>query len=379
MPPDPPPVDALPPPLPRVVSLADLLRERTPRLIATPAIALLQIAIFCVMVWASGEVSFSSPTLIRWGGQFAPAIGDGEWWRLLTPMVLHGHPLHIALNTVLLWQLGGYVERLLGAIVFTIVYVLCGVIASVVSLQFHASTNVSVGASGAVFGLAGILLAVAFAGSRSPGQGLGTMLGDLRGSLVSFVVYNAIAGVMLPRIDNAAHGGGLVGGLVLGWLVGRRSFEARPSPLRTLVPIALTALLAAGEVHLLAARHDLATEQARFMRVDAQAVETLQAVVQDIDVRRRPSPDAADHLERAVMPAIRDARARAVALAGTAGERQDAAAARAWTTYLEAYEDAWRLRVRGLRENNRELLIVGRDRERDAYRVLSAALARLRR
>jgi rhomboid protease GluP len=249
--PDPTPDDAFPP-LPPPLTLAEVLRARTPWLIATPAIALLQVAVFVAMTVTTGDAAFESSTLIDWGGQYAPGIADGDWWRFLTPMVLHGHFLHVALNTVLLWQLGAYVERLLGPIVFTIVYVLCGVIASVVSLQLHPSTDVSIGASGAVFGLAGVLLAVAVAGGRGAGHRLGAMLGELRGSLITFLVYNAIAGVVLPRIDNAAHGGGLVGGLALGWFVGRHAFEARPSPARTLLPIALTVLLAAGQMYLLA-------------------------------------------------------------------------------------------------------------------------------
>jgi rhomboid protease GluP len=254
--PDPPTPHAFPPgpPLPPPLTLAEMLQARTPRLIATPAIALLQVAVFVAMSWATGDVAFEPSTLVAWGGQFAPAIAAGEWWRFLTPMVLHGNLLHIAFNTLLLWQLGGYVERLLGAGVFLIVYVLCGVIATVVSLQLHASGQVSVGASGAVFGLAGVLLAVAFAGGRGAGHRLGAMLGELRGSLVTFVIYNAIAGVVLPQIDNAAHAGGLAGGLALGWFVGRHSLQARPAASRTLLPIALTVLLAAGEMYGLMVR-----------------------------------------------------------------------------------------------------------------------------
>src|SRR5690349_12392729 len=112
---DPPPDDT---PQPPPLTLAELLHARTPRLIATPAIAALQIAIFGVMTARTLDVVFDPPTLIAWGGQYAPAIADGEWWRFLTPMVLHQHFLHLGLNTILLWQLGAYVERLLGPVVF---------------------------------------------------------------------------------------------------------------------------------------------------------------------------------------------------------------------------------------------------------------------
>ena len=205
-----------------------MLRARQPRVIVTPAILAAIVAIFGVMVAVSGEIAFSPLTLVRWGAQFGPAVASGEWWRLLSAMWLHAHPLHLALNALFLWQFGSYVERLLGPVVFLIVYLLAGVVASAVSLQFQGSSGLSVGASGALFGLVGVLLTVAMT-SRGRG-GLGEMLAELRPNLISIVVVNLILGFMVRGIDNAAHIGGLAGGLVLGWLVGRHSLDSTPSP-----------------------------------------------------------------------------------------------------------------------------------------------------
>ena len=137
---------------------------------------------------------------------------------------LHAHPLHLALNAIFLWRFGGYVERLLGP---------AGLpdrlpcwpawSRSAVSLQFQASNGLSVGASGALFGLVGVLLTVAMT-SRGSG-GLGEMVAELRPNLISVVVANLILGFLVQGVDNAAHIGGLAGGLVLGWLVGRHSLE----------------------------------------------------------------------------------------------------------------------------------------------------------
>ena len=87
-------------------SLQEMLRARQPRVIVTPAILAVIVAIFGVMVAVSGEVAFSSLTLVRWGAQFGPAVADGQWWRLLSAMWLHAHPLHLALNALFLWRFG---------------------------------------------------------------------------------------------------------------------------------------------------------------------------------------------------------------------------------------------------------------------------------
>jgi membrane associated rhomboid family serine protease len=371
------PLDPLPDdqPQPPPLTLTELLQARTPRLIATPAIALLQIALFGVMTLAALDVAFQTSSLIARGGQSAPAIADGEWWRFLTPMVLHGGVLHLALNTVLLWQLGGYVERLLGPLVFTIVYVLCGVIATVVSLQLHPSGLVSIGASGAVFGLAGVLLTVAFAGGRGAGHRLGAMLGELQGSLISFIVYNAIAGVVLPRIDNAAHAGGLIGGLALGWLVGRHSLAARPTVALTLLPMALTVLLAAAEMHLLASRHDVPMERHWFDQMNARARAALVTAVQDVDAGRQTPEQAAAGLERTVAPSLREARERAARLQ-RAGEGRPTIDTLAWSAFVAAEADVWQMRFEGLPPPMRQLLAQANHREQDARRTLDETLAR---
>jgi rhomboid protease GluP len=209
-------------------SLADLLLARRPRLVVTPAIIAVDVAVFGAMVAQSGGVLFPPATLVRWGGLFPVLVVDGEWWRLLSSMWLHGHPLHLILNLVFLWQLGSIVERMLGPLTFLIVYVLAGVLAAAVSLQTLAFNGVSVGASGAIFGLVGALLAVAVMSRRI--QGHGPLMAALQKRLIGVVLANLAAGFLIPGIDNGAHVGGLVGGLILGWLVGRDTVTTTPPP-----------------------------------------------------------------------------------------------------------------------------------------------------
>ena len=363
-----------PPPGEVSFSLGDLLVARRPRLVVTPAIVAIDAALFAAMVATSGRVVFPSATLIRWGGLAPAAVVDGEWWRLLSSMWLHAHPLHLILNLLFLWQLGAIVERMLGPFVFLAVYLLAGVLATAVSLQTLGSHGVSVGASGAIFGLVGVLLAVVVTSRRIPG--LGRLLGDLRRQLIGVTLANLVAGFIIPGIDNGAHVGGLVAGLILGWLVGRDAVLSTPPPRRVLLPLALTALLAATSVGVamrVAASQTIATEQQRFDAVNAPAEASFRAAVADVRAGKRPGPEAADAIGRLVAPRIREAQARSDRLLREAQARFQATAARRgatpvgdpragrdqafhdayeWAVFLARYDEAWRIRLRGLRDND---------------------------
>jgi membrane associated rhomboid family serine protease len=352
-------------------SLQEMLRARQPRLIVTPAILAIIVAIFVVMVAVSGEVAFSSSTLVRWGAQFGPAVADGQWWRLLSAMWLHAHPLHLALNAIFLWRFGDYVERLLGPVVFLIVYVLAGVVASAVSLQFH---GLSVGASGAIFGLVGVLLTVAMT-SRGSG-GLGEMVAELRPNLISIVVANLFLGFLMQGVDNAAHIGGLAGGLALGWLVGRHSLDATPSPWLIVIPIVMTAAIAAAAILFVGARQDVRGEVTRVgMQID-RAEAAYRVARRDIEARRRTPADVAAEAERTVLPLIHDAQGRADELLRAAAASAKRSQVFAWEGYLARYDYAWRLRVTGLRDGDAGRVAEGDTRASNAIRDISQMLAR---
>jgi membrane associated rhomboid family serine protease len=127
----------------------------------------------------------------------------GEWWRLLTAAFLHGSWLHIAFNMYVLFVLGPTLERVLGHVRFTVLYLVAALGGSVASYTFSDPRTVSVGASGAIFGLMGALLV---AGRR--------LRWDLTQVLILLGV-NVVIGFLSPDVDWRAHLGGLVvGGLV---------------------------------------------------------------------------------------------------------------------------------------------------------------------
>jgi rhomboid protease GluP len=221
-----------------------------------PAISLTQIifginaAVFLGMALAASSIlDFPPQELVRWGGNVGALTISGEWWRLLTNIFIHGGIIHIAFNMWCLWNLGQLAESLYGRWTYATIYLICGIGASLCSAGWHPYVP-SVGASGAIFGLAGALIAAFKLGEFSVPRA--ALSGTLR-SLGAFVVYNLIFGFALPGIDNAAHIGGLVTGLIVGALIAVIAPRHEDAPRRALVFGVVLAALAG--VAMLLAHH----------------------------------------------------------------------------------------------------------------------------
>jgi rhomboid protease GluP len=207
-------------------------------------------AVFLAMVFASGTPAafvnpmqdFSNLEVIRWGANVGAITMSGEWWRLLTCVFLHGSLLHIGFNMWCLWNLGQLAESLYGRWTYAAIYLFCGVGSSLASAAWS-PYRPSVGASGAIFGLAGALIAAFKLGEFSVPRA--ALQGTLR-SLGVFVFYNLVFGAAMPGIDNAAHIGGLITGLILGALIALLAPWQNQSPRRFAIFLALTVALALG-------------------------------------------------------------------------------------------------------------------------------------
>jgi len=163
------------------------------------------------------------PQLIHYGATNAEYIILGhQWWRLLTATFVHVGLLHIATNMWCLWNLGLLGEPLLGPVGLIVVYLITGIAGNLLSLFFNVmardGVSVGAGASGAVFGIAGILI-VLLSNKKLPIPAF--ELNRLRRSVIQFAVLNLILGIganftSIVRIDNHAHIGGFLSGLALG-------------------------------------------------------------------------------------------------------------------------------------------------------------------
>ena len=217
-------------------------RRSAPTIGVTHVIFGINAAVFLGMVLATSSVmGFTGPDLVHWGANLGPYTLSGEWWRLLTSVFVHGGIIHIGFNMWCLWNLGALCEALYGPWTYLAIYLLCGVGGSLGSVIWNPRV-LSVGASGAIFGLAGALLAAFKLGEFSVPRA--ALSGTLR-SVGAFVVYNLIFGAAISGVDNAAHIGGLITGLILGALIALFAPRQEHAPRRALIFLLLTLALAA--------------------------------------------------------------------------------------------------------------------------------------
>lgn len=147
------------------------------------------------------------------GAKVNGAILDGQVWRLVTPMFLHGGLWHVFVNMYSLYALGPGVEHLFGWRRMLAVYLISGVAGVELSLAFSAAP--SLGASGAIFGLLGALGAFLYLHRTTLGRSA-----EIHLRRIAFVALINLGLGLLPGIDNWAHLGGLIGGAALAFLAG---------------------------------------------------------------------------------------------------------------------------------------------------------------
>jgi rhomboid protease GluP len=230
--------------VPQPVITRPWVRRSESNITLTQVIFGANIAVFLATALASGSaINISGEVNFHYGANFGPYTLSGEWWRLLTYMFLHGGAMHIFFNMWCLWDLGRLCESLYGRWTFAGIYLITGVSGGLASIAWNPRV-LSVGASGAIFGLAGALIASFYLGEFSLPRV--AISGTLR-SLVIFAVFNLGFGQLFGGIDNACHIGGLVSGLVLGALIARLAPQS-DAPLRraTVVGVVVLGLLAAG-------------------------------------------------------------------------------------------------------------------------------------
>jgi rhomboid protease GluP len=181
--------------------------------VVTRAIIAIDVLIFLAMV-ISG-ISWTEPgylDLVRWGADFSPLTLSGEWWRLLTSTFIHIGIVHIALNMWCLWSLGPVLERLMGWRAYLLTYIVSGLAGSEASL-FWRPWGGGAGASGAIFGVAGAFFSFLLL-KKAP---ISPEFAKKRlKSVAIFIFYNLFLGAAALRVNNAAHIGGLIAGIILG-------------------------------------------------------------------------------------------------------------------------------------------------------------------
>jgi len=223
-------------------------RPSRPPLQLTQVIVGLNVLVFLAMVLSG--VSPLAPTpvqLVRWGANRAPLSLGSQPWRMLASNYVHIGIIHIFFNMWCLWNLGLLAERMFDRWSYLLIYTASGIAGSLASLWWHPG-GIGAGASGAIFGLAGGLIAVLYLGKLPIAK---DALKPTLKSLIMFAAYNLFFG-LAPGIDNSAHLGGLAAGLGLGAVLARSYSEPSEDRARwrNYVAVGAALLLVAGYSYL---------------------------------------------------------------------------------------------------------------------------------
>jgi rhomboid protease GluP len=204
----------------------------------TYALLAANVLVFLVLklISISSGTSYSE-LLVPYGAKVNSLIMQGEYWRFITPMFLHSDIVHLTVNCYSLYIVGQQVEKLFGHGKFTAIYFISGFLGCVASFAF--SINVSVGASGAIFGLLGAMLLFAV---RRPSL----LKSSFGANLVTTLIINLVYGFMNKQIDNYGHIGGLIGGFLTTGVVYSNKEKSSKDKLTKIAALILVAVLSLG-------------------------------------------------------------------------------------------------------------------------------------
>ncbi|HEX9366163.1 MAG TPA: rhomboid family intramembrane serine protease [Vicinamibacterales bacterium] len=345
----------------------DMLRARTGRPLVTPLLLALNALVFTLMLFGPGAFN-DTQTLIDWGANYAPRTTNGEWWRLIAAMFVHGGVFHLAATMAGLLPLGLIMERAMGRIAFATTYLAAGLIAGVVSLWTTSPMSVSYGASGALFGIYGLLLASLVWGLVSPPAVPVPLLTvkRLAAAAVPFFLYNLVTDHLGTASELAGLGAGFTGGLVVarGWT------REKPAGGRAAVLMAATVVIVVGAAVPLRGILDFRPEVARIAAVEERTAGAYDEAVAKFRLGRIPAKGLIQLIDRTIIPELQGVRARVIALRGVPPEQAPLAAAA--EEYFQLREASWRRRAEGLLRSNLNML-------RDAEQTEHAALDAFRR
>jgi len=282
----------------------------------------------------------TSDVLITLGGSFPPLTLAGEPWRLVSSMFLHAGLVHIALNMVCLYQ-GRLVESFFGPAGFLTLYLVAGLVGSTASLLRGGDPTVSIGASGAVFGVFGAFAVIVW---RARHRLERSIFSEQMWSLGRFFALNLVIGLMIPQIDMLAHLGGIVGGAACAAVLPPR--QERRGPGRAVLVAVVGSGLVAGIVALLPPPVDTFSLWNRIAHTQANTQETYQENWKRYQRGELDAPSMQRVIETEILPQIRATRA-AIEATSDLPERYRPAM-RAAVAYFSADEELMMLLARAL-------------------------------
>ena len=307
------------------------LIARSPRTPVTRGlIALNALAFLALGLAGVGWMTADGGKLVAWGSNFGPYTTSGDWWRPLTAMFIHSGVIHLAFNMWALASFGPVVERIYGSTRYASLYVVAGLSGGLASVAWSPAVN-SVGASGAIFGILGALLATWFNADAAISR---EVLRPVRASTLIFAAASLVSGLSVNGIDNANHLGGLVAGLFMGLALVRPIGRHAK---RTLATIGQWAGASVAALTILGAAGTAARYRANFLTGDAlyyrtvhwfiprevKALHLYQQVGTQLDNQVLTKPQFAAEIEAKLIPFWTEARDRFNGIELGAGDALD--------------------------------------------------------
>ena len=200
------------------------------KIVVTNVLIALNVLVFFVVFALSGA-NLNVLNLLRYGALNSILVQNGEFWRLITAGFLHGGIFHLLFNMYSLYIIGTQIENFVGKWKFLAIYFCSMLTASLMSCVISPN-SVSVGASGAIFGLLGALVYF--------GYHYRLYLGSvLRNQIIPLILFNLLLGFMVNGIDNAAHIGGLIGGLLISMALGVQKREGKQDRINGIITFSI--------------------------------------------------------------------------------------------------------------------------------------------
>ena len=342
----------------------DALTARTPVPYVTLAVVLLNVVVFGLMLVGHGPMS-EADTLVRWGGSSAPWTTNGEWWRLVTATFVHTGFVQLAVEMVVLSQAGILVERMLGHVAFAAAYVASAAFAAALGLLAD-PLPVSVGASGAILGLQGLVIAIIWRGTlrRSPVTIPMRVIARLAPAAAIFVIYTWATGG--PRWTSGLAA--FVIQFAIGLALTRNVADRKPSALRIAAPAATVLVIAMAIAAPLAGTTDVRAEIARLIAVEDRTTVSYQTATERFKRGTIQKEALAKLIEIVIVPELNAAERRLSAVAGV--PRQQQPLVESASDFLQLRRQSWLLRARALREASMSKLRGADEVERESLDLL---------
>jgi len=337
---------------------------QSPRTPVTYALVAVNVLVFLTAAVAGAEgfrpTAGAAATMIAWGSNFGPYTSDGDWWRLVTSMFIHFGLVHILANMVALVLFGAAAERLFGTMSFLLIYFIAGTAGSLASISWQPAVN-SAGASAAIFGLIGALAAVEF---RAAGTIPRDVVRSLRTTTLMYGGYALVSGFMHAGVDNAAHVGGLVTGVLVGLALARpitgTSLGGGATVRRYALALPLGAAILGGGFTAAEHRSDSLQGDALYFRTthwftprEKGALVAFNELARRYSTNNLQANEFASRIEADVLPVWVEAQSRFDGI----DLRQSGPLYDEWQLIQEVVNrrlNAYQLCVSGLREDNRE-------------------------